>query len=169
MEFDFASSLWPSQDATPYFQERQLQHRMQKGGSCVSTGLSLLTGEAPTAIRQQINTQDPVSWSCYLEGHGLKLAYCPTDFRRLRHYVDDLLALDDLFTFSTYSPELPREIGAEPDEEGWICSSHFVVLHRDTVYDTRFPEPIALVDYEDLQRYVKRIFRVVPSAQVRGL
>lgn len=169
MEFDRASSLWHEQDNQAYFHDLQLALLRQKGGSCVSTGLSLLTREAPTRVREQINTQDPVSWSRYLQGHGFKLAYCPTDLRRLEHYADDLLALDDLFTLSTYSPETAREIGATPDEEGWICSSHFVLLHRDTVYDTRYETTIPLADYEDLSRYVKRIFRVVPADHARGL
>jgi hypothetical protein len=138
-------------------------------GNGASTGLSLLTGEEPTAVRAQLNTQDPVSWSKYLQRHGMKLAYCSTDLRRLRHYADELLAHDDLFTISTYSPGEPDEIGEEPDGSGWICGSHFVVLHRDTVYDTRFAHPVALRDYCDLNRYVKRLFRVVPASHERGL
>lgn len=169
MEFDLASRLWSGALTTPYFKDKALQHRRQVGGSCVSTGLSLLTGEEPHVVREQVNTQDPVSWSHYLTGHGLKLAYCPTDFRRLRHYVDDLLQLDDLFTLSTYSPSHPLDIGADPDEDGWVCSSHFVVLHRDIVYDTRYDAPVKLRDYGDLGRYIKRIFRVVPATHERGL
>ncbi|MCC2636586.1 MAG: hypothetical protein K0Q68_305 [Moraxellaceae bacterium] len=169
MDFDVTSTLWAGQDPAPFFHGLQIRHRVQKGGTCVSTGLSLLTREAPATIRRRINTQDPVSWSHYLQAHGMRLAYCPTDFRRLQHYVDDLLALDDLFTLSTYSPEMAQRIGAEPDDSGWICSSHFVILHRDVVYDTVYAEPVLLRDYDDLQRYVKRIFRVVPATHDRGL
>lgn len=169
MEFDLSSRLWSGSPATPFFQDRTLHHRRQVGGSCVSTGLSLLTGDLPADIRTRINTQDPVSWSRYLTGHGLKLAYCPSDFRRLRHYVDDLLRLDDLFTLSTYSPSHPLDIGADPDEDGWVCSSHFVVLHRDTMYDTRFEAPVRLRDYADRDSYIKRIFRVVPATHERGI
>lgn len=167
--FDAHTACWSTPEEHPYFHHLQLNHRVQVGGSCVSTGLSLLTGEMPAEIRNQLNTQDPVSWSHYLQRHGMKLAYCSTDLRRLRHYVDELLAHDDLFTLSTYSPGNPSSIGAEPDNEGWICGSHFVVLHRDTVYDTRFERPVALCEYCDLDRYVKRLFRVVPASHVRGL
>lgn len=167
--FDHASSLWPSESGERFFPELSIRHRTQMGGSCVSTGLSLLTGQAPADVRQQINTQDPVSWSQYLQGHGMKLAYCPSDLRRLRHYKAQLLALDDLFTLSTYSSQDPEVIGADPSESGWVCGSHFVVLHRHTVYDTRYSEPIALNDYGNLNRYVKRLFRVVPAAHGRGL
>lgn len=171
MNYDLASTLWTeaADEGKSWFQELRLTHRQQVGGSCVSTGLSLLTGEEPVHVRQQINTQDPVSWSRYLQRHGFKLAYCPTDFRRLAHYVDELLALDDLFTLSTYSPGNPLEIGAEPDDDGWVCGSHFVLLHRDTVYDTRYRTAVRLEDYVDTNRYIKRLFRVLPANHQRGL
>lgn len=167
--FDAHTACWSPPEAAPHFHHLRLTHRVQIGGSCVSTGLSLLTGEEPVAVRAQLNTQDPVSWSRYLQRHGMKLAYCSTDLRRLRHYVGELLAHDDLFTLSTYSPGNPHDIGAEPDSSGWICSSHFVVLHRDQVYDTRYPHPVALREYGDLDRYIKRLFRVVPANHARGL
>jgi hypothetical protein len=167
--FDASTAFWSTPEVAPHFHHLELVHRVQIGGSCVSTGLSLLTGEEPVTVRAQLNTQDPVSWSHYLQRHGMKLAYCSTDLRRLRHYADELLAHDDLFTISTYSPGNPTDIGSDPDREGWICGSHFVVLHRDTVYDTRFAQPVALRDYCDLNRYVKRLFRVVPADHVRGL
>ena len=167
--FDAASTLWDRQTYHPYFQNLSIQHRRQIGGSCVSTGLSLLTNEEPNAIRSHVNTQDPVSWSNYLKGFGMKLAYCPTDLRRLRHYKDQLLDMDDLFAISTYSSTDPEQITQEPNEEGWVCGSHFVVLHRDTVFDTRYDRPILLVDYDDCERFVKRLFRVVPAEHERGL
>lgn len=166
--FDQSSSIWPD-EPDQYFTNLQITHRQQVGGSCVSTGLSLLTGEEPGTIRQHINTQDPVSWSLYLQDHGMKLAYCPSDFRRLLHYKSQLLALDDLFAISTYSSQNPLEIGAEPDESGWICGSHFFILHRQTVYDTRYAQPSDFASYEDHDRYVKRLFRIVPVDHPRGL
>ena len=95
--FDPSTAFWSQPEAKPFFRDLSLTHHVQIGGSCVSTGLSLLTGEEPISIRSQLNTQDPVSWSRYLQRHGMKLAYCSTDLRRLRHYVDELLAHDDLF------------------------------------------------------------------------
>jgi hypothetical protein len=167
--FDAHTSLWSPSEASPHFHHLCLTHRVQIGGTCVSTGLSLLTKEEPVDVRAHLNTQDPISWSRYLQRHGMKLAYCATDLRRLRHYVNELLAHDDLFTLSTYSPSSAHDIGEEPDRNGWICGSHFVVLHRDTVYDTRFAHPVPLREYCDLDRYVKRLFRVVPASHVRGL
>lgn len=169
MDFDDISELWFGPVGEKFTHGLELKHRRQVGGTCVSTGLSVITQEEPKAIREVINTQDPVSWSQYLKGHNLKLAYCPSDFRRLENYADDLLRLDDLFTISTYSPGDPLAIGADPTEGGWVCGSHFVILHRDTVYDTRFSSPIKLREYEDLGRYIKRIFRVVPEGHARGL
>lgn len=171
MEYDLISMLWSEagDEGALWFQDLVLTHRQQVGGSCVSTGLSMLTGEKPVQVRDRINTQDPVSWSRYLQPHGFKLAYCPTDLRRLRHYVDELLSLKGLFVICTYSPSSPLQIGGEPDEDGWVCGSHFVLLHRDTMYDTRFARPVLLRNYADSSRYVKRIFRVVPAWHVRGL
>ncbi len=65
----------------------------------------------------------------------MKLAYCPTDVRKIRFYVPELLALDDLFTLSYYTPPDSRSILADPGEDGWVCGSHIVVLHRDEVLD----------------------------------
>ncbi|AGX88323.1 hypothetical protein [Candidatus Symbiobacter mobilis] len=165
---DLYTNLWPDKNEQ-FFPNLLIQHRQQIGTSCVSTGLSLLTKEEPSNVRNQINTQDPISWSRYLQTHGMKLAYCSTDFRRLQHYVKELLRIDDLFTISTYSSLSPGEIGAEPDENGWICGSHFVVLYKSTVYDTRWDTPLQLQEYPDNQRYIKRIFRIVPANHERGL
>ncbi len=160
--FDLNSQLWsPAHPTGPFFRDIQIEHRLQVGGSCVSTGLSLLTKEEPATVRGSVNTQDPVSWSAYLQRHGMQLAYCNTDFRRLKHYVAELLALDDLFCISTYSPSDPNEIGEEPDDSGWVCGSHFVVLSRGTVYDTRWSRPVPLAGYSGVDCYVKRVFRVV--------
>ena len=166
--FDHSSALWSSPEPA-FFHHLRLTPRVQVGGSCVPTGLSLLTREEPLEVRAHVNTQDPVSWSRYLQRHGMKLAYCSTDLRRLRYYVDELLAHDDLFTVSIYSPSSANQIGLPPDESGWICGSHFLLVHRDMVYDTQFDTPIPLSKYEYLDRYVKRMFRVVPADHPRGL
>jgi len=86
LAFDYASSLWPTTPVEKFFPDLTIQHCQQTGGSCVATGLSLLTRQPPETVRQHINTQNPVSWSHYLQSHGMKLAYCPTDLRRLRFY-----------------------------------------------------------------------------------
>lgn len=168
-DFDHASGLWSAASQERFFQDLILQHREQIGGTCVSTGLSLLTGEAPTFLREHINTQDPVSWSHYLSLHGMKLAYCPTDLRRLKYYMPEMLAIDDLFAIGIYSSENVLAIGRDPDASGWICGSHFILLHRDTVYDTALEDAVPASSYHRLDSYVKRIFRVLPSNHPRGL
>jgi hypothetical protein len=135
----------------------------------VSTVLAMLTGEDPKSIRPQINTQDPVSWSKCLQAHGMKLAFCSTDCRRLRHYLEDLLALDDLFTLSYYSPTEPAAICSDPDEDGWICGSHIVLLHRDQILDSASGVCSDVREHPGMEHFTKRIFRVVPSDFPRGL
>ena len=165
---DQHSKLW-SEDTAPFFRDRSFTPLKQSGPHCVSTVLAMLTGEEPEVIRPSINTQNPVSWSDYLRGHGMKLAFCPTDCRRLEHYLDDLLALDDLFTLSYYSPSDPEAICADPDEKGWICGSHIVLLHRDQILDPASGVRTAARDHQGRGRFTKRIFRVVPAQHLRGL
>jgi hypothetical protein len=168
MDHDPNSDIWWPAEPEPHFPSLVLKHRLQKGGTCVSTALSLLTGEDPTTIRKQTNTQNPITWSRYLQSYGMKLAYCATDLRRLRYYVAELLAHDDLFAISTYSLTDPRHIGADPEHDGWVCSSHFFLLHRGTVFDTAKRGPVELTRYGGLGCYVKRMFRVVPVGHARG-
>lgn len=168
MEFDRHGGLWWGDASERFCTEVQLTQMRQVGGSCVSTGLAQITGEAPEAVRRRVNTQSPASWSDYLKPHGWQLAYCNTDLRRLRHYQDELIRLDDLFVLCTYSPGSVEDIGAEPNESGWICGSHFFLLHGSQVYDTAIGRTMELSEYPGLDRYTKRIFRVVPVGE-RGL
>ena len=135
-DFDHSSALWRHSRQENDYRDLPLTRRRQIGGTRVSTGLSLLTGEEPRTIRDQINTQDPVSWSDYLVGHGMKLAYCSTDRRRLKLFLPEMLAIDDLFAIGIYSPADLEDIGRAPDPSGWICGFHFVLLQRDAIYDT---------------------------------
>lgn len=168
-EFDHTSVLWPAGASEKYFTSLRIEHRTQVGGTCVTTGLSLLTGEEPESIRRAVNTQDPVSWSQYLSKHQMKLAYCPTDLRRLKHFIPEMLAIDDLFVIGIYSPENVIGIGREPDEKGWICGSHFILMHQNKIFDTARDEPVTATKYPRLECYVKRIFRVLPRWHGRGL
>lgn len=165
---DHHSKLW-SVNSGHFFRDQSFTPRQQSGPHCVSTVLAMLTGQEPEVIRPEINTQDPVTWSDYLRGHGMKLAFCPTDCRRLRHYLDDLLALDDLFTLSYYSPTEAEAICADPNERGWVCGSHIVLLHRDQILDPASGTRTAALAHYGMNRFTKRIFRVVPSNHARGL
>ena len=169
MPHDLHSPLWDSRDDTRYFPDLTLRHRRQQSTDCVANALSMLTGVEPGSIALDINTQSPISWSDYLMGCGMQLAYCNTDFRRLDHYVDELLDQDDLFLLCTYGSLDPMQIGREPDESGWITGSHVAVLHQDIVYDSMLSGPCPLIDYPRNNRYVKRLFRVVPAGFARSL
>ena len=169
MPHDLHCTLWPSHDTRRFFPDLTLRHRRQLSTDCVPNALSVITGIEPAFVKRDINTQSPISWSDFLGGSGYQLAYCNTDFRRLQHYVAELLALDDLFLISTYGAVDPRAIGSEPDSAGWITSSHIAVLYRDTVYDSMLAGPCPLAEYGRLNRYVKRLFRVVPFGFSRSL
>ncbi len=169
MPHDLHSTLWDAHESSPLFPDLKLQHRRQTSTDCVANALSVLALAEPASIALEINTQSPISWSDYLLGAGYQLAYCNTDFRRLHHYVDELLELDDLFLISTYGSMEPSQIGREPDQNGWITGSHIAVLYRDTVYDSMLSGPCRLRDYPRNNRYVKRLFRVVPAGFSRSL
>lgn len=169
MEFDLYGQLWADNLAIRFAHNITLTHRRQIGESCVSTGLSAITGDSPEFIRDIINTQSPASWSDYLRPFGWQLAYCNTDLRRLDYYIDELVLLDDLFVICTYSPADPYDIAVEPDSNGWVCGSHFFLLHGETIYDSLYSEPQAAFDYQGLEKYVKRVFRVVPDGYRRAL
>ncbi len=99
MPFDTNSLLWNGQPEN-YFRNRSIQPIEQDGSHCVSTVLAMLTGATPERFQGVVNTQDPVSWSESLNEYGLKLAYCPSDNRKVKFYLPELVALNDLFTIS---------------------------------------------------------------------
>lgn len=156
----------------PFFPEMAIEHSKQIGPSCVATTLAMIaraTGEEATVVsfKQATNSQSPHSWSNALKPYGLQLAYCNHDLRRIEHYIDELVALDDLFLVSFYSVDPP----SDPDENGKLCTAHIVTLHKDTIYDTAKHSGSGGMtiahDYARLERQTKRIFRVVPLGHPR--
>jgi hypothetical protein len=129
----------------------------------------MLTGKSPEDFQGKINTQDPVSWSKKLQTWGMKLAYCPTDARRLKHYMKELIKHDDLFIISYYTTLCHERILGEPDENGWITGSHIVVLHRDRIYDPMLGTASLATVHTCNENFTKRIFRVVPVGHERGI
>lgn len=159
--------LWTTTDED-YFRDRVLIPQKQAPKQCVATTLAMLTETKPSDFVGKINTQDPVSWSDALRPYDMKLAYCPSDVRKLRHYVEELVACDALFALCYYVAD-PPEILGEPDSEGWICGSHIVILHRDTILDASGGTSTPARKHSAMDRHTKRIFRVVPASHVRGL
>jgi hypothetical protein len=131
--------------------------------------LAILTGEAPEKFQGNVNTQDPVSWSEALHPWGMKLAYCPTDARKLKHYIEELVRLDDLFTLSFYTTLDHDKILGEPDSRGWVAGSHIVVLHRGSILDSRSGTVHNALGDPCIEYHTKRVFRVVPDDHPRGL
>ena len=168
MPYDLTSNLWPNL-SDQFFRLRTLQPAKQSGPHCVSTVLSILSGAAPESFQGQVNTQGPRAWSDALQSYGMKLAFCPTDVRKLKFYFEELLKIDDLFTLSFFTPPNPADVLADPDESGWVCGSHIVVLHRELVLDPATGGSSKLKDFKRAECHTKRIFRVVPVAHPRGL
>ena len=119
---DRNTPVWPAEEGEHYFRDLVIRPLRQRGPTCVSTCLAMLTGKRPEDFQGNINTQDPVSWSAALQPYGMKLAYCPHDARKLKFYIEELIALDDLFALSFYTTEDPKEILADADSN-WLCYS----------------------------------------------
>ncbi len=168
MPYNKASKLWPTA-AESFFREKSLNPVKQSGPHCVSTVLGILTGAAPEAFQGRVNTQDPVSWSEALSSFGMKLAYCPTDVRKMKFYIPELLAMDDLFTLSYFTPIDPLAILADPTSDGWVCGSHIVVFHRTAVLDPATGRRLDPGGFPGAELHTKRILRVVPVEHPRGL
>ena len=168
MAYQMSSPLWPSKGEN-FFRNFVINPLKQQGPHCVSTVLAMLVNTSPEKFQESINTQDPVSWSNALKKHGLKLAYCPNDIRKLRFYADELLQLNDLFTLSYYTVKNSVEILHDPDASGWICGSHIVILHKGQIIDPASGKRYIMSDHKCLNFHTKRIFRVVPSDFQRGL
>lgn len=161
MPYDTNSKLWPTRNDV-FFRNRVFYPQQQHGPHCVSTALAILTGTEPSHFDGRINTQDPRSWSAQLTPWGMQLAYCPTDVRKLKFYLEELLDLDDLFTLSYYTSHSAEEILADPDPSGWVCGSHIVVLHRDKIIDPASGKVIYAWGHACMGFHTKRIFRVTP-------
>jgi hypothetical protein len=168
MPYNSNSLLWSGREEH-FFPNKDFQIIQQKGPHCVSTVLGIMTNTDPKIFQGLINTQDPVSWSDALKEYNMKLAYCPTDVRRIKHYLKEMISLDDLFTLSYYSSEEPDIILGEPDGKGWITGSHIVILHRDKIWDSKTGSITNALDHECKEKYAIRIFRVVHASHPRGL
>ena len=168
--------LWDPPNADepqgPFFPEMAIEHTKQIGPSCVATTLAMIartTGADVGAddFKTITNSQSPHSWSNALKPYGMQLAYCNHDVRRIEHYIDELVELDDLFFLCFYSVNPP----SDPDANGKLCTAHIVTMHNDTIYDTAKQSGSGGVvlanDYTRLERQTKRIFRVVPLGHPR--
>lgn len=168
MPFDMKSQLWPDAKER-FFTDRELRVMRQTGPHCVSTSLAILTGADPEQFQGVVNTQDPISWSDAIAEWGMQFAYCPTDARRLRFYIPELIALDDLFTLSYYTTLDGDTILGDPNDRGWVCGSHIVVMHRDKILDPASGTVTSANEHHCNDYHTKRIFRVVPASYHRRL
>jgi hypothetical protein len=166
--YDRNTTLWHNKDEC-FFRDRDIRPILQTGPHCVSTTLAVLTGKAPEDFQGKMNTQDPSSWSQVLQPYGMKLSYCPMDVRKLKFYMDELIAMDDLFTLSYYTSLDPKDILGDPNSTGWVTGSHIVILHRDKILDPATGTATPALEHYCNDYHTKRIFRVVPHDHVRGL
>ena len=163
-------------DTGGFYRHLTLSHQRQEPQRCVATCLAIITGRSVTDFPEPpLDKDDPVSWSENLKRYGMKLAYCPTDIRKLKHYADELLKCDDLFLVGYYTRKGGLEVMLEyPCTDGDQAPSHLVVLHRHEIInpgkEANHPEARGpLMARKCLERHTKRIFRVVPQDHPRGL
>ncbi len=168
MTFQTTCRLWPASDSV-FYRDRIIVPQKQVGPHCTSTVLAMLTGESPEYFQDRINTQDPVSWSSALLPFGIKLAYCPTDIRKIENYLDELAAIADLFVLCYYKPKEPSQLLNDPDKKGWICGSHIVIHHIDRIIDPALGVSMNAREHNSMASHTKRIFRIVPVTNPRGL
>ena len=166
--YDLNATLWTNKDEY-FFRDRIIQPILQTGPHCVSTTLAMLIGQGPEDFQGKINTQDPFSWSQVLKLYGMKLAYCPTDVRKLKFYMDELVYMNDLFALSYYTTLDSNDILGDPDSKGWVTGSHIVLLHRDQILDLATGTTTPAFEHYCNNYLTTRIFRVVPQNHNRGL
>ena len=160
--------LWPD-SSQRFFPSLQLNSSPVPGTFSIASIISSLTGADLETIMDQVEANDPLSWSLVLSEFGMKLAYCPTDVRRVIHYLDELVKLNDVFIVSFYTPERPPRILAEPDNLGWVCGMHSVLILRDMVYDPYLDVRQSIYAHHSRHFHTKSIFRVVSADCERGL
>ena len=168
MPYDMTTNLWPN-SVDSFFRDLVIQPITQHGPHCVSTSLAMLTGKSPEFFQGVVNTQDPVSWSEELKPFGMQLASCASDIRRLAFYVEELADLDDLFALCYYTEDDPAGLLADPDDFGWVCGSHIVIMQRDHILDPAKGTREPVWEHPCRYHHTKRIFRVVPTGHQRGL
>jgi hypothetical protein len=162
------SNLW-SNTKEFFYKEKIFKPLRQSGPHCVSTALAILAEVKPEDFQnEKVNTQDPVSWSLALQQYGMKLAYCPCDLRKIKLYMDELIEFDDLFLLCYYIPT-GNTILEDPDDKGWICGSHVVIMHRDKIIDSMYGINMFAKEHSCNNHYTKRLFRVIPQEHQRGL
>jgi hypothetical protein len=94
--------LWP--DTTErFFASLHLHSAPIPGTFSIASIIASLTGGDLEQIMDRVEANDPLSWSLVLQEYGMKLAYCPTDVRRMIHYLEELVALNDIFILTQLS------------------------------------------------------------------
>jgi hypothetical protein len=63
----------------------------------------------------------------------------------------------------------PEELLADADSTGFVTQSHFILLHRDKIYDSTYFQCVPARDHHCVDYHTKRIFRVLPVTHARGL
>ncbi len=168
MPFNLTAPIWPNKSDN-FFRDRHFAPLRQHGPRCVATSLAIIAGVSVDIFEGSINTQDPFSWSDALKPMGMKLCYCPTDIRRIEFYLPELIELDDLFILSYYTTNNMKVLFGDPDDRGWLCGSHVIVLHKDMVLDPATGRVTKAADHKCNRFHTKRIFRVVRNDYPRGI
>jgi hypothetical protein len=178
--------LWDTKrDGGPFFSELKMDdipssmHGSESDKNDISSALCTISRckDGPSHFRNEVvDSHDPVSWSCALEEFGMKLAYCPTDTIKLKHYGKELTDLDDMFLICTYAiSDLSVETNDDDGPNKTVYGYDAFVIWRgcilDIVSDSCGNNVIttAIMKHKLGESHVKGIYRVVPVTHKRGL
>jgi|GEM_PF-5959452 hypothetical protein len=157
------TKLWHS-CRRKYFPKYDFNVSDYRGSDEVDNVLSLMTGQRRSYFKARIDKNNPMTWSSALWVLGLKLIVCPTEFHKLKFYLDELLMHDDLFLICHYSKKLtdnPQLIFSDSQDDYIYKKFSTKILHRNRLIDVE-TGTIGLVTNKYPDCYIKWICRVVP-------
>lgn len=103
-------------------------------------------------------------------GGGQGVVLCDNKLTMSTLYAPEPVALNDFFTMSYFTPPGPAEVWKDPrPRDGWICGSHIVILQGGDIVDPARGDRVPALGHHSMERFTKRIFRVVPADHARGL
>jgi hypothetical protein len=103
-----------------------------------------------------------IGMHCVSTSLGILTGTAPEQFQ-------GIVNTQDPTTLSYYTSIDPNVILGNPNDEGWVCGSHIVVMHRDKILDPAIGTITSAIEHHCKDFHTKRIFRIVPINYDRSL